>query len=56
MITREEFDNKGAAWKAVFMLDALEKGIVVEPFRPNEEVITEDVDVEIMERDSSCSE
>lgn len=25
MITREEFNSKGAAWKAVFMLDVIEK-------------------------------
>jgi len=49
MITREEFNSKGAAWKAVFMLDALEKGIVIEPFEPNQEVTTEDVDVEVIQ-------
>jgi hypothetical protein len=56
-MTREEFESKGAAYKMVMILDALDKGIDLSNYSVEEDVIeTEDIEVEVLETDSSCSE
>lgn len=50
-MTKEEFLNKGAAYKMVMLLDALEKGIDLTEYDLQEEAVTEDVEVEVIEED-----
>ena len=53
-MTKEEFLNKGAAYKMVMLLDALDKGIDLSEYDIEEDVITEDIDIEIVDTDLSC--
>lgn len=48
-MTKEEFLSKGSAYKMVMLLDALEKGIDLSEFSVKEDIITEDVDIEVIE-------
>ena len=53
-MTKEEFLNKGAAYKMVMLLDTLEKGIDLSEYDIEEDVVTEDIEVEMVETDLSC--